>query len=151
MTRFRMTIAVLACCIIGSQALAATAGERGGPATVRLTAVVDSFHQVDNAPEGDSQGDVVVFTQKLADADGRRVGRSDAYCVRTAPRRVRECQGTFFLPKGQVFVSGPDPDGVRRHALAIVGGSRSYADVRGHATLDHTSAIEDNVTFHFKR
>lgn len=153
MTRLHLAaaVAVLGACIVGSSALVAGAAGPKGPATVRLKAVVDSFHQVDNAPEGDSQGDVLVFTQKLTDAAGRQIGTSDAYCVRTAPGKVRECQGTFFLPKGQVFVSGPDPDGVKRHALAITGGTRAYADVRGHVTLDHKSAVEDADTFTFIR
>ena len=150
MTRYHLAAVVLVCCVAGSQALATAAPERRAPATVRLTAVVDSVNQVDNAPQGDSQGDVLVFTQKLT-AGGRQVGTSDAYCVRTAPGRVRECQGTFFLPKGQVFVSGPDPDGVPRHALAIVGGTGAYTDVHGHVTLDHKSPVEDRDTFTFKR
>ena len=152
MTRLPIAVGVLACAIVGSQALAATAAdERRAPATVRVTATIDSAHQVDNAPEGDSQGDVLVFTQKLADAGGRAVGRADAYCVRTAPGRVRECQGTFFLPKGQVFVAGPDPDGVARHALAIVGGTGAYAGVRGSVTLDHANPTTDRDTFTFTR
>lgn len=152
MTRLHLAaaVAVLGACIVGSSSLVAGAAGPKGPATVKLDAVVDSFHQVDNAPEGDSQGDVLVFTQKLT-AGGRQIGTADAYCVRTAPGKVRECQGTFFLPKGQVFVSGPDPDGVKRHALAIVGGTRAYADARGHVTLDHQSAVEDRDTFHFTR
>jgi hypothetical protein len=144
-------VAVLGACIIGSSSLVAGAAGKGSPATVKLKAVVDSFHQVDNAPEGDTQGDVLVFTQKLTDASGKQIGTADAYCVRTAPGRVRECQGTFFLPKGQVFVSGPDPDNVKRHALAITGGTKAYTDARGHVTLDHKSAVEDGDTFTFTR
>lgn len=151
MNRAHLAVGVLACCIAGSQVLPAAAGGARAPATVRLTATVDSFHQVDNLPEGDSPGDMLVFTQKLTDARGRQIGTSDAFCVRTAPGRVRECQGTFFLPKGQVFVSGPDPDGVSRHSLAIVGGTGAYQDVRGHVVLDHRTAVEDRDTFRFKR
>ena len=151
MKRVHLAAGVTVCCILGLQALPASAGGPRAPATVRVTAVVDSAHLVDNAPEGDSQGDMLVFTQKLTDRAGREIGTADAYCVRTAPGRVRECQGTFFLPRGQVFVSGPDPDGVKRHSLAIVGGTRAYEDVRGHVVLDHESEVKDNDTFRFKR
>lgn len=144
--------AVLCCAVIAaSQALATAAGERRAPATVKLKAVVDSVNQVDSAPGGDSAGDLLVFTQKLTGAGGQSLGSASAYCVRTAPGRMRECQGTFVLPRGQVFVSGPDPDGVKRHALAIVGGTGAYADVRGQVMLDHVSAVEDRDTFRFKR
>jgi hypothetical protein len=151
MKRVHLAVGVLACCIIGSQALSATAGSPRAPETVRLTATVDSVQQVDNGAPGDSQGDMLVFTQKLTDRTGKQIGTSSAYCVRTAVGKARECQGTFFLPKGQVFVSGPDPDGVRRHALAIVGGTRAYEDVGGHVTLDHETPVQDRDTFHFER
>ena len=151
MTRVHIALAVFAACTLGTSALATAAGKPRAGSTLRVTAVVDSVNQVDNAPAGDSQGDLLVFTQKLTDARGRQVGTADAFCVRTAPGRVRECQGTFFLPRGQVFVSGPDPDGVKRHALAIVGGTGAYTDARGHVTLLHRTPLEDADTFHFKR
>ena len=151
MTRILMAAAVLATFVAGTQALTASAGQSRGPANVELTANVDSARQVDNAPAGDSQGDMLVFTQKLTDARGRQRGAADAYCVRTAPGRMRECQGTYVLPRGQVFVTGPDPDGVKRHALAIVGGTGAYANVRGRVRLNHVTPTRDRVSFRFRR
>jgi hypothetical protein len=151
MTRYHLAAVVLVCCAAGSQAVAGAAGDRKAPATLQLKAVVASADQVDSAPRGDSGGDLLVFTQKLTAPGGRSLGTADAFCVRTAPGRMRQCQGTFLLPKGQVFVSGPDPDGVQRHSLAIVGGTRAYAGARGHVTLHHVSAVEDRDTFTFKR
>jgi len=132
-------------------ALAADAASRKPPPTVRLTAEVDSVNLVDTGAPGDSQGDMLIFTQKLTNRRGRRIGSADAFCVRTAPGRMRECQGTFELPKGQVFVSGPDPDGVKRHKLAIVGGTRTYQGVRGWVTLRHVTATRDRDVFVFRR
>ena len=151
MSRAHVTFAALVGCVAALYAVPAAARAPRPPATVKATASVDAVHQVDNAPEGDSAGDLLVFSQKLRNATGREIGSASAFCVRTVPGKMRECQGTFVLPRGQVFVAGPDPDGVQRHALAIVGGTGAYSGIRGTLTLEHVSAVEDRDTFRFRR
>ena len=55
------------------------------------------------------------------------------------------------LAPGQVWVAGPDPDGVTKYDLAIVGGTGAYRDIRGYVTLDHETPLKDRDTFRFKR
>jgi hypothetical protein len=151
MPRVLIAVAAVGGCILAAQALAATGAQSAAPPTVRVTGVVDSVQGVDNPPADTSGGDVLTFTQKLTNASGRKVGTSSAFCTRIAPERGHECQGTFVLPKGQVFVSGPDPETAKRHPLAIVGGTGLYEDVGGHVNLEHASAVKDRIVFVFRR
>jgi hypothetical protein len=151
MPRVLIALAAVGGCILAAQALAATGEQSAVPPTVRVTGVVDSVQAVDNPPADDSGGDILTFTQKLTNAGGKKVGTASAFCVRTAPGQMRECQGTFDLPRGQVFVSGPDPETAKRHPLAIVGGTGLYADVGGHVNLEHVTAVKDRVVFVFRR
>src|SRR2546430_10018304 len=95
-------------------AAVAVAAEGGSPRT-RVTVIhavskVSSAHVVDNPPAGDSQGDVIVFTEDIFDATGnRKVGTDQAYCVTTTARVVTECTGSFSLPGGRIDIEGPMP------------------------------------------
>jgi hypothetical protein len=140
------TALVLPAALAGA-ALLVPAASAQAPATRSLTlrevAKGSTFAYVDNAPKskkrGDpeaSLGDAIVFTNRIADASGARVGRLVAHCtvVVAAPRAQRatfQCTASMTLRDGTLAVvaltnpSKPDTMG------AVVGGTGAYAGARG--------------------
>lgn len=90
-----------------------------------LTAGSAAFHQVDNAPSGDSPGDEVVDTFSLSHA-GRKAGTLMQYCVLTdADRGLAQCNGSMLLHDGGITFGGPvTASDVTR--MAVLGGTRRY-------------------------
>jgi hypothetical protein len=142
--------------------LAATALASGAPksrapkhptrmTTFHATAVVDSATNVDNPPAGDTQGDTIVFTQKLYRTPARKtiIGTDQAYCVRTIPGKARVCTGIFYLKGGQITIIGPESE--KRHALAITGGTGAWSGARGQVVLKPNGPIVDQMTFTISR
>jgi hypothetical protein len=150
MIRIRTTAAAAtAAAAITAAAIAASAGGQTAPgSTITLTEVPKgaSFGFVDNPPhtrfshEGEprklSVGDLEVESIVVADQQGNRRGRFDAYCVITRPgvpaSHEEECTGTYRLTDGSIsalgsFV-GKDSDDF---TAAITGGTGAYAGARG--------------------
>jgi hypothetical protein len=76
-------------------------------------------------------GDVLLIRQLLFNKGitQKAIGHSDLVCTYTGPRS-RQCNGTYFLPKGKIVVSGS----LRYREffkLAVVGGTDLYDNVRG--------------------
>jgi hypothetical protein len=119
--------------------------------TFHATAEVDSGNAVDNPPEGDSAGDVVVFTQKLYTKPDRKttIGRDEVYCVRTVPGSGRVCTGIFYLKGGQITITGSES--TKPHSLAITGGTGRWSGARGQVVLRPSSAVVDDMTFHVRK
>jgi hypothetical protein len=119
--------------------------------TFRAIAVVDSGNSVDNAPKGDSAGDIVVFTQRLYATPEQKtvIGRDEVYCVRTVPGSGRLCTGIFYLKGGQITITGPES--LKVHSLAITGGTGKYSGASGHVVLRPKSAVRDDMTFHVRK
>jgi hypothetical protein len=64
------------------------------------------FTIVDNAPEGDSPGDQILFTDDLVDPAGRHLGRDEARCTIMFRGDVL-CDATFALAgRGQLTIQG---------------------------------------------
>ena len=99
--------------------------------TIRITAR-DADVALDNhGPAKRSPGDVLLISQLLYNKGITRqaIGRSTIVCTYTGPRD-RQCNGTYFLPKGKIVVSGS----MRYRGffkLAVVGGTDLYNNVRG--------------------
>ena len=99
--------------------------------TIRITAR-DLDVEVDNrGPARRSTGDVLLIRQLLYNKGitKQAIGRSDVVCTYTGSRD-RQCNGTYFLPKGKIVVSGS----MRWRGyfkLAVVGGTDLYNNVRG--------------------
>jgi hypothetical protein len=129
--KFMLAFAVLAFALItgsitrDSSALAPPGG------TIRITAR-DIGVAVDNrGSRGRSTGDVLLIRQLLFNKGITRqaIGHSDIVCTYTGPRS-RQCNGTYFLPKGKIVVAGS----MRYREffkLAVVGGTDLYDNVRG--------------------
>jgi hypothetical protein len=99
--------------------------------TIRITAR-DVDVELDNrGPARRSAGDVLLISQLLYNKGITRqaIGRSSMVCTYTSSRD-RQCNGTYFLPKGKIVVSGS----MRYRGffkLAVVGGTDLYNNVRG--------------------
>jgi hypothetical protein len=99
--------------------------------TIRITAR-DADVALDNhGPARRSAGDVLLISQLLYNKGITRqaIGRSTMVCTYTSSRD-RQCNGTYFLPKGKIVVSGS----MRYRGffkLAVVGGTDLYNNVRG--------------------
>jgi hypothetical protein len=99
--------------------------------TIRITAR-DADVALDNhGPARRSAGDVLLISQLLYNKGITRqaIGRSTMVCTYTSSRD-RQCNGTYFLPRGKIVVSGS----MRYRGffkLAVVGGTDLYNNVRG--------------------
>src|SRR5258706_204295 len=80
--------------------------QRSHTETFEAVAFVDSATDVDNPPSGDSQGDIITFTQNLFSdtTKERQVGTDEVYCLRTISGTSRVCTGLFYLPGGTIAI-----------------------------------------------
>jgi hypothetical protein len=102
--------------------------------TIRITARDVDVALVNSGPASRSAGDVLVISQLLYNKGitKQAIGHSDLVCTYTS-RRSRQCNGTYFLPKGKIVVSGSMRWRVF-FKLAVVGGTDLYNNVRGSMT-----------------
>ena len=83
------------------------------------------FTVIDVAPEGDSPGDQILFTDTLFDQAGRRIGRDQARCTIMFRDDVL-CDATFILDgRGQLTIEGATL------TFAVTGGTGEFARARG--------------------
>ena len=144
-------VAALAVAALGATQVPGKAPSKP-PLNFTLNGKIKTVSFVDNAPDGDSVGDVVVFTQTLRNLRGKVVGSDHATCTKSLPAGHRVCSGGFLLARGQLTIQGIDPpDSVKRHPLIVTGGSGAYRGVRGEIDVRHLSPIEDRFVFHLKR
>lgn len=108
--------------------------ELNGPGTIRISSrdIDVAFDNRGASTRG--SGDVLVIRQLLFNKGitQKAIGHSDLVCTFTA-RRSRQCNGTYFLPRGKIVVSGS----LRYREffkLAVVGGTDLYDNVRGSMT-----------------
>lgn len=132
----RSTIALAA---VGALALiAAPAGAKSGEPTItiRVRSEVNQVHVVDNAPAGDSAGDVLLFTERLFNSHGKRIGSDAASCVRLFDE-TSLCTAVYTLPRGKIMVQllQPGLTGALTYDQAITGGTGRYAGARGTVTV----------------
>jgi hypothetical protein len=115
------------------QAAAAAAGEaaatqatQAGATRLVVIGREADFTIVDNAPEGDSPGDQILFTDNLSDPSGRRIGRDEARCTIMFRGDVF-CDATFVLAgQGHLNI---DRVGL---TFAVTGGTGRFHKARGH-------------------
>ena len=100
---------------------------------------------VDLAGEGDSVGDMLVFSNELYDdRNVNLVGSSHGSCVRTVVGESWDCTFTTSMEQGSLVVVGLFYD-EGRGAFAIVGGTGDYAGADGQMSL---KASETSTTEH---
>ena len=151
MSRYLTILAIAVVAVIGivQTAASSTASKHPVTKTFKATAVIDSATNVDNPPAGDSQGDIIVFTQKLYrdSSQKTKIGSDQAYCVRTIAGKARVCTGIFYLRGGTVTITGPESS-TKVHSLAITGGTGDWRGAGGEIVLRPHGPVVDRMTFH---
>jgi hypothetical protein len=115
--------------ITGSVTLGSS--DLSGPGMIRITSRDVDVKLVNGGSSARGMGDVLIIRQLLFNKGitKKAIGRSDLVCTYTG-RRSRQCNGTYFLPRGKIVVSGS----LRSRGffkLAVVGGTDIYNNVRG--------------------
>ena len=99
-----------------------------------------------------SLGDVIVFTNPVADASGKVVGKSHASCATTVgarsfPRSHMTCNGSLVLRDGTMSWQGTFNLGASSSTGAITGGTGAYANARGvFVAKQDSSGTHDTIT-----
>lgn len=91
---------------------------------------VDTAQWIDVGEAGDSQGDILIFDQPLLNENMQKIGNNSGTCIRTRVAHSFQCQWTLTFENGSIQVAGREFDeGIS--AISIVGGTGSYAGIRG--------------------
>jgi hypothetical protein len=126
--------------LFGVSAPAAAAPTITTPGVIKVTDRQTQYHWIDGGTPGKGPGDteilrVLVYNQAVRQ---RAIGHADLVCTFT-DRRSRNCNGTYFLPKGKIMVSGVIGSRLI-FEVAVVGGTGFYENARG--TLTVTAAAQ---------
>lgn len=107
-----------------ARAIAETAIPKDATRLVVIGRELD-FAIIDTAPEGDSPGDQILFTDTLLDQAGHRIGRDEARCTIMFGGDVL-CDATFVLAgRGQLTIEGVGL------TFAVTGGTGQFKKARG--------------------
>lgn len=106
--------------------------------TLSLLAVGDTFELVDNGKRGVGVGDVFASGGRLYRWHGRgrgpHAGRMDVLCTAISAAGARShCSITAAVPGGRIEAVGLLTS--EWNALAVIGGTGRYRDVRGELTM----------------
>jgi hypothetical protein len=141
-----MTAIVLASLCIAQMvvwtAVSLAGGEtgQGRALTFRALDKGSTFTHIRNTPgaprRANTQGDVLVFTNPLADASGARIGKVSVACTTTTGARnfmrsAMTCSGTYELRDGTLTVQAMLRVRDRTTVGAVTGGTGAYANARG--------------------
>ncbi len=105
-----------------------------GPGTIKITSRDVDVSINDQGTPGRGAGDVILIRQLLYNKGIKKapIGRSDLVCTYT-DARTRQCNGTYFLPRGKIVVAG-SLQYREFYKLAVIGGTEIYDNVRGTVT-----------------
>jgi hypothetical protein len=98
------------------------------------------------------QGDLLVFTNPLADASGKRVGKISVSCTTTTGARnfvksTLTCVGVLVLADGTLTVQANSSPGSPTTTGAVTGGTGAYANARGvFASTARRGGSDDTIT-----
>ena len=133
-----LIIALAGAVVAGGTASAAP--RLSGPGTIRITSREVANTRVDVGNKGLSAGDMDIIREQLFNTriTPKAIGHGELVCTYTV-KTSRNCQGTFFLPKGKIVVAGPVYYR-QLYELAVIGGTGLYDNVRGSVTVTATSS-----------
>jgi hypothetical protein len=122
--------------------------------TIHVTAKLTGQKFVDEAPEGQSPGDVALASGRLVVEGGSRaVGRVLFDCVNIPPQHG-ECSLTLSLPGGHLAVLASFGKGFTGKASGndpIVGGTGRYRNAGGYMRTQEAGHDTQNFTIHLTR
>jgi allene oxide cyclase-like protein len=142
--RKRLVGVLLAAALVAAGVLAGSTagahGERLRTLTLKELEKGATFTHIRNtkpaSPRANSQGDVLTFTNPLADASGKVVGTLHAACTTTTGavnfvRSTITCAGALVLRNGTLTLQVVTSPGAARSTGAVTGGTGAYANARG--------------------
>jgi hypothetical protein len=105
------------------------------PGTIQITSSESRHAHVDMGAPGVGVGDLDVYSVLLYNKriTQRSIGRGTMVCTAVG-KTGQHCSATYVLPKGQIVVEGVINSRLI-YALAVIGGTGLYDNVRGSLTV----------------
>jgi hypothetical protein len=105
------------------------------PGTIKITDAERQHSRVDVGPRGPSPGDVDIYRSVLYNRriQAKPLGHADMVCT-TITGSTQSCNATYFLPRGELVVSGVISSRLI-YILPVVGGTEYYNNARGTLTV----------------
>jgi hypothetical protein len=129
----------------GERTLTVTELERGGTFThIRNTKGAKR--------QSNLQGDVLAFTNRLADSSGKRIGKISVSCTTTTGARnflnsTLTCVGVVTLADATLTLQANISPNSRITTAAVTGGTGAYANARGVlVSTEGRSGSQDTIT-----
>jgi hypothetical protein len=137
----------LAPMLVAGLAVLAAAGSAGGaialqqPGNIRITDRLVVHTHVDVAHGRSSAGNFDFYRELLYNKGitSKPIGHSDMTCISTGTGSSN-CNGTYFLPKGEIMVGGVI-DSRLFYELGVLGGTGVYSNVRGTLTTTYLGGL----------
>jgi hypothetical protein len=122
--------ALMACVSVSAQA-GVTFHELKGPSVIKITA-----RQFQRQARGTKAGAVELTRLRLYNTriTKKSIGHGELVCTYLGSRTIRNCTGSFTLPRGQIVVGGTIVSR-GRYVLAVLGGTHIYNNVGGALTV----------------
>jgi hypothetical protein len=142
-TRTAATIAVLLALLAAILVLRSSASAQDpGTRTLTFTELERgaTFTHIRNTKgakrQSNLQGDVLAFTNRLADSSGKRIGKLSVSCTTTTGARnflksTLTCFGVVALSDGTLTLQANTTPNARTTTAAVTGGTGAYANARG--------------------
>lgn len=138
---------LIACAALISAIVGIPAGQAADPVTRTLTLKEttkgETFAHIRNTKGAGRQsmltGDLIVFTNPVVDAAGKKVGRLAASCTAVLGNKnflkaKMACDVTYLLTDGVIYATSTFAVSEPSVAFAVVGGTGAYANARGTGT-----------------
>ena len=151
---------IAVCALLAAGVATSASGQGATTATLNLTELEkgSTFTHIRNtrtrASNANSQGDLIVFTNPLADASGKRIGKLSVSCTTTTGARdfrrsTVTCAGVLTLPGGTLTVqANVRPEDGSTTTGAITGGSGAFAAARGEfSSRNGRRGNQDTITY----
>ena len=105
------------------------------PGTIQITNQETRHTHVDTGAPGRSVGDLDVYSAQLYNKriTPKSLGHMTMLCT-SVSTSLQSCTATYFLPQGEIVVQGVIGSRLI-YALAVVGGTGLYGNVRGTLTV----------------
>jgi hypothetical protein len=157
-TRTAAALAVLLGLLAATFMLRSNASAQPGTRTLTFTELERgaTFTHIRNTRgakrQSNLQGDVLAFTNRLADSSGKRVGKISVSCTTTTGARnflksTLTCVGVMTLAGGTLTLQASTTPNSRTTTAAVTGGTGAYANARGvMVSEERRSGSQDTIT-----
>jgi hypothetical protein len=135
MTRLSGKLVGGAAAIVAAALMVPSAPALNKPGAVTISAATKVHTHIDAGARGRSPGDVDIYRLVLYNKriQAKPLGHGEMVCT-TVAGATQSCSATYFLPRGELVVSGVISSRLI-YVLAVVGGTDLYNNVRGTLTV----------------